>query len=136
MSSRETRWEWNKQGDLDAHANWHHELPAGVTLSNPSAQLQVRTGSRPEDWDIVPSTGEGAVVTISATVVTAMRDKDTEETGGEGRGIRVVIAADPDPQPDATDEPVPGTGYRVMIIATRSDSGRPIAREVPLTILP
>jgi hypothetical protein len=47
----------------------------------------------------------------------------------------VVITADPDAQSDVADAPVPGSNYRVKIIATRSDSSRPIAREVPLTIL-
>lgn len=127
----ERRWEWDKQGDLDAHANWHHELPEGVTLSDPEVELHEQTASNPETWALV-----APQPTMGATIVTAMRDKDTEEAGGAGRGVRVVITADPDAQPDVTDEPTPGNDYRVKIIATRSDSSRPIAREVPLTILP
>lgn len=134
--ANERRWEWDKQGDLDGHANFHHELPAGVTLSSPTAELHERTATNPVTYTKIVSEGAEAVVTIAASVVTAMKDKDTEETGGAGRGVRVVITKDPDDQPDVTDEPTPGTDYRVKIIATRSDSGRPIAREVPLTILP
>ena len=33
------------------------------------------------------------------------------------------------------DEPEPNDNYRIAITATRSDSSRPIARDVPLTIL-
>ena len=134
--ANDRRWEWDKQGDLDGHANFHHELPAGVTLSSPAAELHERTDTNPETWTKIASTGAGAVVTITPTIVTAMKDKDTEETGGASRGVRVVITKDPDTQPDVTDEPTPGSNYRVKVIATRSDSGRPIAREVPLTILP
>lgn len=128
---RVQRWEWDKQGDLDAHASFHGELPSGVTLSSPSAELHQRTATNPETW-----VDRSSEVTITPTVVDALTAGWTAETGGTNRGVRVVITADADPQPDVADEPEPGTNYRVKIIVTRSDSSRPMAREVPLTILP
>lgn len=131
MSSRQPRWEWVKQGDLDGHARFTDELPSGVTLSGPSAQLHQRTSGSPETW-----VDRSSEVSITATVVDALDDDFSTLSGGTDRAVRVVITADSDPQPDVTDEPEPGTDYRVMIIATRSDSSRPIARPVDLTILP
>lgn len=125
------RWEWDKQGDLDGHARFHDELPAGVTLSSPTAELHQRTVDDPETW-----VDKSSEVTISESVVNALDDKWVAISGGTNRAVRVVITADPQPQPDVTDEPEPNDNYRVKIIATRSDSSRPIAREVPLTILP
>lgn len=127
------RWEWDKQGDLDGHARFGDELPPGVTISAPAAQLHQRTsaeGVEPEVW-----VDRSSEATLSATVVNERDDDWVLITGGTSRAVRVVITADTDPQPDATDEPEPNSNYRVKIIATRSDSTRPIAREVPLTIL-
>ena len=75
-------------------------------------------------------------MTITPTVVNALDDNWVAIVGGTNRAVRVVITKDPQAQPDVTDEPEPNDNYRVKIIATRSDSSRPIAREVPLRILP
>lgn len=133
--ARSRIWEWNKSGDFDGHASFHAELPGGVELdavSAPTATLEQRTVSDPETW--VDRTSE---VTITATIVDAL-DPVTKlaVSGGTNRGVRVVITADPDPQPDVTDEPEPGNHYRVTIAATRSDTSRPFARDVKLRILP
>lgn len=128
------RWEWDKQGDLDGHARFDDELPPAVTLSAPSAELHQRTsaeGVKPEVW-----VDRSSEATLAATVVNALDDDWVAISGGTNRAVRVVITADTDPQPDVTDEPEPNDNYRVKIIATRSDSSKPIAREVPLTILP
>ncbi len=128
------RWEWDKQGDLDGHARFDDELPSSVTLSDPSVELHQRTsteGVKPEVW-----VDRSSEVTIAVTIVAARDDDWVLITGGTGRAARVVITADTDSQPDFEDEPEPATDYRIKITATRSDSSRPIAREVPLTILP
>ena len=75
-------------------------------------------------------------VTLTPTVVDALSDQWVPISGGTSRAVRVVITKDPDAQPNVADEPTPGDNYRVMIIATRSDSVRPIARDVPLRIWP
>ena len=124
-------WEWNKQGDLDGHARFHDELPAGVTLSAPTAELHRRTATSPVTWAKITSG-----VTLTPTVVDALSDQWVPISGGTSRAVRVVITKDPDAQPNVADEPTPGDNYRVMIIATRSDSVRPIARDVPLRIWP
>src|SRR5690242_12628437 len=121
-------WEWVKQGDGDFHANWHHELPSGVTLSSPSAYLH--QGTDRAGW--VNRTSE---VTIAASIVDARDEHGELETGGTNRAIRVVITLDPQTQPDITDEPEPNTNYRVRMVVTRSDSSRPIARDVELVIV-
>ena len=124
------RYEWNKSGDLDAHARFTDELPSGVTLSSPTVKLHQRTSTNPETWVDKPSE-----VTITITVVNALDDAWVVISGGTNRAVRVVITKDPQAQPDVTDEPEPGSNYRIEIVATRSDSSRPIARDVPLTIL-
>lgn len=131
MAARK-RWQWDKQGDGDFHANLNSgpsALPVGVTLSAPTAELHQET----KDGTWVDRTSE---VTITATVVNAQDSSGADESGGTNRGIRVVITADPDPQPDVADEPEPDKNYRVKLIATRSDSSRPFADAVDLTILP
>lgn len=131
---RAGRFYWDKQGDFDGHASFHRELPAGVTLSDPTVQLHEQIASDPETWE-----DQSDEVTISGSIEHALKRQGStsvQETDGESRGVRVVITVDPDPQPDVTDDPEPGDDYRVKIIATRSDTGRPISREVPLTILP
>lgn len=129
--AEQIRSEWNKQGDLDHHARFHKELPPGVTLSSPTAELHERTSDDPETWVKITSG-----VTITPTVVNALDNAWVAISGGTNRAVRVVITKDPDAQPNVADEPTPGDNYRIMIIATRSDSSRPIARDVPLVILP
>ena len=131
--ARETTWEWDKQGDFDGHASFHRTLPANVTISDVEAELHKWDASANEwvDWS--------EHVTISPTIVTALRrsgDTWVEYQGGELRGVRVVITADPDDQPDGDDEPKPGPDhrYQVKIIVTRSDTSGPDARPVPLRI--
>lgn len=134
MANRSRRFQWNKSGDFDGHASFHRELPSGVTLSAPTLQLLDRIARDPETLDDVSDE-----VTITGEIRHALERRGhsfVEEDGGESRGVRVVITADPDPQPDVTDTPEPGNTYRVRITATRSDTGRPISRDVPLTILP
>lgn len=126
---RKKVWEWQKEGDGDFHANWNDELPTGVTLSSPTVEMHERTADDPVTW-----TDRTSEVTITASVVNALDEHGAEEAGGTSRGIRVVITQDPDSQPDVTDEPEPGTKYRVMIVVTRSDYARPMARDVPLRI--
>lgn len=128
--ARSKTWEWDKQGDLDGHARFDDELPAGVTLSAPTAELHQQTATDPETW-----VDRSSEVTITPTVVNALDDDWVAISGGTNRAVRVVITKDPQAQPDVTDEPEPNDNYRVKIIATRSDSSRPIAREVPLRIL-
>lgn len=130
--ARSTMWEWDKQGDLDAHASWHRTLPTGVTITDVEAELH-RWNETNEEWD-----DASADVTIAAYVVTALRrvgDTLEEITGGEERGVRVVITADPDAQPDGDDDPRPADRYQVKIIVTRSDTDRPAARAVPLRVV-
>ena len=132
--ARPRRFHWNKSGDFDGHANFHRELPAGVTLSSPTFQLLDRIADDPVTLEDVSDE-----VTMTGEVVHALKRQGqtfVQETGGESRGVRVVITADSDPQPDVTDTPEPGDTYRVRITATRSDTSRPISRDVPLTILP
>ncbi|MDH5279542.1 MAG: hypothetical protein OEW52_00165 [Thermoleophilia bacterium] len=131
MAGRVRTLEWDKQGDLDAHVRFHEELPPGVTLSAPSVELHQRIATEPETW-----VSRSSEVTLAASVVAALTDKWVAISGGTSRAVRVVVTKDPDAQPDVTDEPKPGDNYRLKIIATRSDSGRPIAREVALRILP
>lgn len=129
--ARQRQLEWDKQGDLDAHCRFHEELPPGVMLSAPTAYLHQRSADDPETW--VNKTTE---VTIAAAIVDALDDDWVAISGGTSRAVRVVVTKDPQTQPDVTDEPEPNDNYRVKIVATRSDSSRPIAREVPLVILP
>ncbi len=130
--ARLKRLQWDKQGDGDFHISLHRELPAGVTLSSPEVEVHQRTSTKPETWE-----DRGTELTATATIVDALDPRDgSTVTGGGSRAFRVVITQDPDTQPDVEDEPEPGHDYRIKVIGTRSDTGRPIAREVPLAILP
>lgn len=126
-----TMLEWDKAGDLDAHIRFHDELPAGVTLSLPTVELHQRTVDDPETW-----TNKSSEATLSVTIVAALDDDWVAISGGTSRAARVVITKDPQTQPDVTDEPEPNNNYRIKVIATRSDSSRPIARDAALRILP
>lgn len=130
--ARSQMFEWVKQGDFDRQVSFHRALPSGETITAASVQLHRRTSLDPETWEDV--SGD---VTESATVEQARSTEDNSLiTGGENRAVRVVFSADPDAQPDPTDEPTPGSNYRVMVIVTRSGSSRKLARPVDLRILP
>ena len=131
MTDRSRKWQWDKQGDHDGHARFHYEMVTGVTLSSPTCYLHELTSTSPETW-----VDRSSEVTITGTVVNALDDDGVVISGGTSRAVRVIITADTETQPDVTDEPTPGKNYRVKIVATRSDTARPISREVPLEILP
>lgn len=122
--------EYHKEGDQVFQVRFHQELPTGVTLSNPTAQVQKRTGNTvPEDW------AAAAGVTVSnVMVVNAIADDEVTNLG-TNQAVQFQINADPQPQPDETDDPVPGSNYRVVIEADRSDAGDVVGK-VPLRVHP
>lgn len=123
---RTTRLELDPEVSSRVTVRFHRRLPAGVTLSAPTALVQERVRTRPEDWD----TADGISVQTAA-VVDATDDRGQPIAGGEGRAVQVVIV-DSDADPDT---PARGSGYRVFITATRSDGGTITAKN-PLTIRP
>ena len=123
--------EWDKEGDGIRQVRFSDELPSGVTLSAPTVAVQKRTvGSDPEDWN----TAVG--VTVSGeVVVNAMDDADPPVLIATDQAVQFQINQDTDPQPDETDDPVPGDNYRVVIKADRSDAGDVVGKP-PLRIMP
>lgn len=128
--SRSRVLEYHKEGDNIFQVRFHNELDSGVTLSNPTAAVQKLTkGTDPEDWN--SATG----VTVSAVTVVNAIDDDGSTNLGTSQAVQFQIDADPDAQPDETDDPVPGTNYRVVVTADRSDAGDVVGK-VPLRIHP
>ena len=122
--------EYHKEGDQVFQVRFHQELPAGVTLSNATVEVQKRTvGSDPQDWNAA------AGVTVSGVlVVDAIADDEVTNLGAD-QAVQFQVNADPQVQPDETDDPVPGDNYRVVVEADRSDAGDVIGK-VPLRVMP
>lgn len=128
--SRTRVLEDHKEGDLIFQVRFSNELPSGVTLSNPAVEVQKRTaGSDPEDWNA--ATG----VTVSGELVVDAVDDDGSTVLGTDQAVQFQIDMDPDPQPDETDDPIPGDNYRVVVTADRSDLGDVVGK-VPLRVYP
>lgn len=122
--------EYHKEGDQIYQVRFHQELPSGVALSGATVAVQKLTpGTDPEDW----STAAGVTV-ASITVVNAI-DDDESTNLGTSQAVQFTISADPQTQPDETDDPIPGTNYRVVVEADRSDSGDVVGK-VPLRVMP
>jgi len=123
--------EHHKEGDLMFQVRFHDELPTATTLTGvPFVQVQTLTaGSDPEDWNLAT----GAVVS-GISVVNAVDDDGTTLLG-TSQAVQFTINADAATMPDETDTPIPGTAYRVMVKADRSDGGDVVAK-VPLRIHP
>ncbi len=128
---RERRLEYHKEGDLTFQVRFHLELPASVALTGtPSVQVEkLVVGTDPEDW------AAAAGVTVSGVTIVNAIDDDESTNLGTNQAVQFQIDADPDAQPDETDNPVPGRNYRVRVKADRDDSGDVVAK-VPLTVLP
>ena len=119
LTGRPGALEWDKEGTAIRTVRAHKELPSGVTLSAPTVRIDKLTrGSEPEDWVDV-----GADIVISGeTVVNAIADDGTTNLG-TSQAVQFQLTADTGTEPDETDDPIPGEEYRVVITATRSDSG-------------
>lgn len=126
--SRPKALEWDKEGDGIRQIRASDELPSGVTLSTPTAAVQMKTrNSEPEDWNTV------AEITVSlVTVVDAVADNGVDVLG-TNQAVQFQLDADPDTLPDETDLPIPGAEYRVVVKADRSDGGDWVGK-VPLII--
>ena len=122
--------EYHKEGDQIYQVRFHQELPSGVTLSGATVAVQKLTpGTDPEDWN----TATGVTVT-GVSVVNAIDDDEVTNLG-TSQAVQFTISADPDTQPDETDNPIPGDNYRVVVEADRSDSGDVVGK-VPLRVMP
>ena len=129
--ARQKVLEYHKEGDLIYQVRFHDELPSAVTLTGtPTVAVQkLVAGSDPEDW--AAATG----VTVSGITIVNAIDDDGSTNLGTDQAVQFQIDADPQTQPDETDDPIPGTNYRVSIKADRSDAGDVVAK-VPLRVLP
>ena len=130
LSGRPGALEWDKEGDGVRTVRGHKELESGVTLTGtPTVRIDKLTrGSEPEDWVDVTSD-----FTISGIVVVDSIADNGSTNLGTSQAVQFQIDADPDTEPDETDDPVPGAEYRVVITATRSDAGEWVGK-VPLII--
>ncbi len=122
--------EWDKEGTSVFAVRGHLELPSGVTLTGtPTVRIDKLTrGSEPEDW--VDASADFTITAI--TVVNAVAD-DGSTNLGTSQAVQFQVTADTGTEPDETDAPTPGSEYRVVITATRSDSGEWVGK-VPLII--
>ena len=118
LTGRPGALEWDKEGTAVRAVRAHLELPSGVTLSSPTVRIDKLTlGSEPEDW--VDATSDFTISGI--IVVNAVADDGTTNLG-TSQAVQFQITADPQTEPDETDDPTPGSEYRVVIVATRSDA--------------
>ncbi len=129
LNGRPGALEWDKEGIAVRAVRAHLELPSGVTLSAPTVRIDKLTrGSEPEDW--VDASSDFTISGI--TVVNAIAD-DGSTNLGTSQAVQFQLAADTGTEPDETDAPTPGSEYRVVIVATRSDAGEWTGK-VPLII--
>ncbi len=130
LNGRPGALEWDKEGIAVRAVRAHLELPTGVTLSGtPTVRIDKLTrGSEPEDW--VDATADFTITAI--TVIDAVAD-DGSTTLGTSQAVQFQVTADTGTEPDETDAPTPGSEYRVVITATRSDAGEWVGK-VPLII--
>lgn len=131
FESRPGALEWDKEGDGTRQVRASDELPTGVTLTGtPTVRIdRLTVGSEPQDWQNVTT-----LFTITgAQVVDAVADNGTTVLG-TNQAVQFTIGADPDTQPDETDEPVPGDNYRVVVICSRSDGVGDWVGKAPLMI--
>lgn len=129
--ARAKRLEWDKEGDGVRVIRASDELPSGVALTGtPTVAVQKLTiGSDPEDWNA--ATG----VTVSGITIVNAVDDDGVTVLGTNQAVQFQINKDTDPLPDEMDDPVPGTNYRVVVVADRDDVGDWVGK-VGLTIHP
>jgi hypothetical protein len=128
--ARQRVLEWDKEGDGIRQIRGSDELPSGVTLTNPTAEVQMRTGSSlPEVWDT-----DATVVVDDVSVVDAVADDGTTVLAAD-QAVQFTLTKDTAALPDETDTPVPGSNYRVVVTADRSDAGDWVGK-VPLVIHP
>lgn len=121
--------EWDKEGPAVLTVRGHLELPAAVTLAAPAIRIDKLTiGSEPEDWvDVTSDFG------ISAEAIVDAIADDESTVLGTNQAVAFLVAADAGTEPDETDDPTPGSEYRVVATATRSDAGGWVGK-VPLII--
>lgn len=129
LTSRPGSLEWDKEGDGGRTIRASDELPTGVTLSSPTAEVQRLTiGSEPEEWNTETT------VTVSAVQVVNSVANDGETILGVDQAVQFQLDADGGPLPDPTDTPLPGDNYRVVATAERSDGTADWVGKVPLII--
>lgn len=122
MSDRSTILEVDKEGNLIFQVQ-ARELPSGVTLKSsspaPTVVAQKKTaGSDPEDWNAAAGVTIDQIAVVDRIDLAKLPEKVVLASA---QAIKFRWKADPDPQPDETDSPVPGDGYRVVVVAERSD---------------
>lgn len=126
--------DWDKEGAAMMTVRAHLELPAGTVLdSDPSGPVvridKLTVGSEPEDW--VDVTSDFSISLISITDAIA----DDESTVlGTSQAVKFQLAADTGTEPDETDEPTPGSEYRVVITSERDDGTDQWVGKAPLII--
>lgn len=127
------RLEWDKEGDGIRQVRAHLELPTGVELTGTPTvrveKLHSAVGAKPEDWRRETS------VTVSGVTIVNAVDDDGSTNLGTNQAVQFQLDADSATLPDETDDPIPGTNYRVVVIADRDDAGDWIGK-VPLVIHP
>lgn len=117
--ARRRRLEWDKEGDGVRQVRASDELPTGVALTGtPTVQVQKLTpGTSPEDWNAA------AGIAVSGITIVNAVDDDGTTLLGTNQAVQFQLDADPDAQPDETDNPIPGDNYRVVVKADRDDAG-------------
>lgn len=131
--ARSRRLEWDKEGDGVRQIRASDELPSGVALTGtPTVRVEKRhtaDGVLPEDWQRETS------VTVSSVSIVDAVDDDGSTVLGTNQAVQFQLNADTATMPDETDDPIPGTNYRVVVIADRDDTGDWVGK-VDLTIHP
>ena len=132
--ARKRRLEWDKEGDGIRQVRFSDELPSSVALTGtPTVRVDKLTvGSKPEDWQDISTAGS---VTVSGVTIVDAVDDDGTTTLGTNQAVQFQLDADSATMPDETDEPIPGTNYRVVVTADRDDAGDVVGK-VGLTIHP
>lgn len=132
--ARQAIFEWHKEGDQIFQMRFSDELPSSVALTGtPTVRVDKLTeGTDPEDWDDVSTSGS---ISVSGITIVDSVDDDGSTVLGTNQAVQFQLNADAATLPDETDEPVPGTNYRVVVTADRDDAGDVVGK-VPLTIHP
>jgi len=124
--------EVDKEGNLRLQVQ-ATSLVAGVTLLDspaPTVIAQKRSGTDPEDWDVAAGV---TIDTIEVVDRIDIRRLPSVVVLAERQAIQFRWKEDPQPQPDVTDDPIPGHNYRVSVKARRSD-GYDWVRKFPVRI--
>lgn len=136
MASGAMVLEVDKEGNLKLQVQ-ATSLPAGVTLLSspaPTVVAQKRTATKPKEvW------GVAAGVTIDEIQVVDRIDigrLPTVVVLAPSQALQFRWVKDPQTQPDAADDPIPGDGYRVSVKAQRSDGSYDWVRKFLVRINP